>query len=138
MGETNLEKLRMSHFNLDVKLTDELPYVELWTRTSYIAISGLYPGGCQGCKVTRHRNTVLLILHLEVWTDHVQASADAEEIEDLKKQESLTVWRCESLGKNMETHMPRFPKHLSSVTFSSSKGHIHSNRPHAWHQIDTL
>lgn len=92
MGETNLEKLRMSHFNLDVKLTDELPSVEIWTRTPYLVTSGLYPGGCQGCKVTCHRNTVLLILHSEVWTDHVLASADAEEV-DLKKQESLTAWR---------------------------------------------
>lgn len=90
-------------------------------------------------RVTCHRNTVLLTLHSEAWTGHVQASADAEEVEeDLKKQEFLTAWRCESLGKNMETHMPCFPKHLSSVTFSSSKGHIHSNRPHAWHKIDTL
>lgn len=90
-GGTNLEKLRMSHFNLDVKLTDELPYVEIWTRTPYSVISGLYPRGYKGCKVTCHRNTVLLILHSEVWTDHVQASADAEEVEDLKKQESLTA-----------------------------------------------
>lgn len=33
MGQANLEKLKMIHLNLDVKFTDELPYVEIWART---------------------------------------------------------------------------------------------------------
>lgn len=80
MGQANLEKLRVIHLNLDVKLTDKLPYVEIWVRTLHIVISGLDPGGskgCKGCQATE--NTMLLTLKLEVSRGHVQSSADAEE-----------------------------------------------------------
>lgn len=80
MGQANLEKLRMIHLNLDVKLTDEPPYVEIWARTLHIVISGPDPGGsegCRGCQATE--NTVLLTLKLKVSRGHVQSSAEAEE-----------------------------------------------------------
>lgn len=41
MEETNLEKLRMSPLNLDVKFMDECPCVAMWTRTLYSVVSGL-------------------------------------------------------------------------------------------------
>lgn len=50
MEETNLEKLRMSHLNLDVKLMDECPCVATWTRTLYSVISGLGQEGLRAGK----------------------------------------------------------------------------------------
>lgn len=57
MGQINLEKLRMIHLNLDVKLTDEPPYVEIGPELFILSIQDLPQEGLRAAENARPQKT---------------------------------------------------------------------------------